>query len=367
MAEERVQKVLSRMGFGSRREIETWIEQGRVKINRNVARLGDKVSDGDRVELNNRRAIVSLETAATRVIAYNKPEGEICSRKDEQNRASVYKNLPKISNGRWIGIGRLDINTSGLLLFTNDGELANRLMHPSSEIEREYASRVRGTVSAQQLEQLQKGVILDDGPANFERIADAGGEGSNHWYHVVLKEGRNREVRRLWESQQVQVSRLIRVRYGPVHLPRNLRQRKAIELGPEEVAQLAAMVGYKPEHQGTGKKPVRVSRSRTNSDVKPLRERSTVKAKGGARPVGRRTAAAQTERSAEPRNTRPATRRTSATAGEDRAAGKRGSAAKTAGGRNTTRRGTANTPRDSRTKTRQGTATSTGSHVKRKK
>ncbi len=126
MTEERVQKVLSRMGFGSRREIEAWIEQGRVKINRDVAKLGDKVSDGDRVELNNRRAIINLETASTRVIAYNKPEGEVCSRKDEKNRASVYKNLPKISNGRWVGIGRLDINTSGLLLFTNDGELANR-------------------------------------------------------------------------------------------------------------------------------------------------------------------------------------------------------------------------------------------------
>lgn len=243
MAEERVQKVLSRMGFGSRREIETWIEQGRVKINRNVAVLGDRVSDGDRVELNNRRAIVSLETATTRVILYNKPEGEVCSRKDEKNRASVYKNLPKISNGRWVGIGRLDINTSGLLLFTNDGELANRLMHPSSEIEREYASRVRGTVSEEQLELLQTGVELEDGLAKFERIEDVGGEGSNHWYHVVLKEGRNREVRRLWETQQVQVSRLIRVRYGSVRLPRNLRMRKAVELPPGDVNQLAAKIG----------------------------------------------------------------------------------------------------------------------------
>jgi 23S rRNA pseudouridine2605 synthase len=352
MTEERVQKVLSRMGFGSRREIETWIEQGRVKINRNVAKLGDKVSDGDRVELNNRRAIVSLETAATRVIAYNKPEGEICSRKDEQKRASVYKNLPKISNGRWVGIGRLDINTSGLLLFTNDGELANRLMHPSSEIEREYASRVRGAVSEQQLEQLQKGVMLDDGPANFERIEDAGGEGSNHWYHVVLKEGRNREVRRLWESQQVQVSRLIRVRYGPVRLPRNLRLRKAVELTPDEVNQLATMVGYKLERPGTVKKPVRGARNRTDSDEKPLRERSTIKTQRGAHPTGRRAPSAEGERGAETRSARPAARKSTSTA---------------AGGRGTARRSTAKTPQTSRTKTRQGTAATTGSHVKRKK
>ena len=312
MAEERVQKVLSRMGFGSRREIETWIEQGKVKINRTVAKLGDRVTDGDRVELNNRRAVVSLETAGTRVILYNKPEGEICSRKDEQKRASVYKNLPKISNGRWVGIGRLDINTSGLLLFTNDGELANRLMHPSGEIEREYASRVRGTVTEQQLEQLQKGVMLDDGPANFERIEDAGGEGSNHWYHVVLKEGRNREVRRLWDSQQVQVSRLIRVRYGPVRLPRNLRLRKAVELPPEDVNQLAAMVGYKIERLGSLKKSVRGAR-RVESSEKPVHARSTVKTQRGAKPIARRTAsAASDERSTDMRGTAKAPRRKTA-------------------------------------------------------
>lgn len=245
MSEERVQKVMSRMGFGSRREIERWIEQGQVKINRKVATLGERVIAGDEVELNGRRALVHLERVSTRVIAYNKPEGEVCSRKDEHDRPTVYRNLPKISNGRWIGIGRLDINTCGLMLFTNDGELANRLMHPSSEIEREYASRVNGAVSEQQLAQLQKKVMLDDGPAHFESILDAGGSGANHWYHVVLKEGRNREVRRLWESQEVRVSRLIRVRYGPVHLPRNLRQRHAVELTPAEVAILAGMVDDK--------------------------------------------------------------------------------------------------------------------------
>ncbi len=274
MAEERVQKVLARMGFGSRREIEAWIEQGRVKINRGTAKLGDKVVDGDRVELNNRRAIISLEPAGTRVIAYNKPEGEVCSRKDEKNRASVYKNLPKISNGRWVGIGRLDINTSGLLLFTNDGELANHMMHPSSGIEREYATRVHGEISDQQLALLQAGVELDDGPAHFETIEDAGGEGSNHWYHVVLKEGRNREVRRLWESQQVQVSRLIRVRYGPVRLPRNLRQRKAIELLPDEVTKLASAVNYKLSRVGMVRKPARSGASRFGAVAGAPRGRS---------------------------------------------------------------------------------------------
>ncbi|MGB5396860.1 MAG: pseudouridine synthase [Gammaproteobacteria bacterium] len=282
MAEERVQKVLARMGFGSRREIEGWIEQGRVKINRTTAKLGDKVADGDRVELNGRRAIVRLEGQSTRVILYNKPEGEVCTRKDEQNRPNVYRNLPSISNGRWVGIGRLDINTSGLLLFTNDGELANRLMHPSSEIEREYASRVHGKVTEQQLEQLQKGVTLDDGPAHFERIEDAGGEGSNHWYNVVLKEGRNREVRRLWESLDVRVSRLIRVRYGPILLPRNLRQKQAIELAPDQVAQLAASVDYKLAQADVVKAGTRAGRGRVAGAAgKPATPRGAPKTKHG--------------------------------------------------------------------------------------
>ena len=290
MAEERVQKVLARMGFGSRREIEGWIEQGRVKINRNTAKLGDKVTDGDRVELNGRRAIVRLEGQSTRVILYNKPEGEVCSRKDEQNRPNVYRNLPSISNGRWVGIGRLDINTTGLMLFTNDGELANRLMHPSSEIEREYASRVHGKVTAEQLEQLQKGVVLEDGPAHFERIEDAGGEGANHWYHVVLKEGRNREVRRLWESQNVQVSRLIRVRYGPILLPRNLRQKQAIELAPDQVALLAATVDYKLAHPGVVEKEYRGGRGRVAAGAgKPAAPRSAPKTQRGTRPRVKKT------------------------------------------------------------------------------
>ena len=245
MSEERLQKALARMGFGSRREIERWIEQGHVKVNGKVAALGVKVKDGDRTEFNGKRIVIRAPKAEVRVLVYNKPVGQVCSRKDEKGRPSVFENLPKITNARWVSVGRLDINTSGLILFTNNGELANRLMHPSNEVEREYAVRVRGEVTAEKLRQLQKGVLLEDGPANFDSIEDVGGEGANHWYHVILHEGRNREVRRLWEAIDTQVSRLIRVRYANVHLPRNLRQGKAVDLELKEVKQIMQSVGLK--------------------------------------------------------------------------------------------------------------------------
>ena len=239
MSEERVQKALARLGFGSRREIERWIEEGAVRVNGEKISLGAKVVEGDRVQLNNRNVIIKADYERTRVILYNKPEGEICSRKDPEGRKSVFKNLPKIQSGRWVNIGRLDINTSGLLLFTNHGELANRMMHPSYDIEREYAVRVNGHVSNDVLTQLQTNVVLEDGPAHFDRIEDGGGQGKNHWYQVVLREGRNREVRRLWEAVNCQVSRLIRTRYGDLSLPRNLRQRHAVELEPDIVKKMA--------------------------------------------------------------------------------------------------------------------------------
>lgn len=250
MSEERVQKALSRMGFGSRREIERWIEQGRIMINGVVAVLGTKVKEGDRAEFNGKRIVIREPKAEVRVLVYNKPVGQVCSRKDEEHRPSVFDQLPKITNARWVSVGRLDINTSGLLLFTNDGELANRLMHPSNEVEREYAVRVRGRITEDKLEQLRKGVLLDDGPANFDSIEDVGGEGANHWYHVILREGRNREVRRLWEAVDVQVSRLIRVRYANIHLPRDLRQGKAADLDLEAVKQLMESVGLKLDEKG---------------------------------------------------------------------------------------------------------------------
>lgn len=252
MFEERAQKALAKLGFGSRREIERWIEQGAVKVNGKKIELGAKLVEGDRVQLNNRSVIINSKQDQTRVILYNKPEGEICTRNDPEGRKSVFKNLPKIKSGRWINIGRLDINTSGLLLFTNNGELANRMMHPSYEIEREYAVRVNGHVSNDVLEKLQKNVELEDGNAHFESIEDGGGQGKNHWYHVVLKEGRNREVRRLWDAVDCQVSRLIRIRYGIFTLPRNLRQRNTVEFDYKVVQQMADDVNLTIE----GPKPV---------------------------------------------------------------------------------------------------------------
>lgn len=250
MSEERAQKALSRMGFGSRREIERWIEHGYVKINGEVIKLGTKVKEGDRAEFNGKRIVIRAPKAEVRVLIYNKPTGEICSRKDEEGRKTVFKGLPKLTNSRWVSIGRLDINTSGLLLFTNNGELANRMMHPSHEIEREYAVRVRGEVSQDKIKQLKKGVELEDGPAHFDDIVDVGGEGSNHWYHVVLREGRNREVRRLWEAVDVTVSRLMRVRYGPVSLSKSIRQGKSMDLEQSEVKQMMEAVGLTLDEKG---------------------------------------------------------------------------------------------------------------------
>ena len=248
MSEERVQKVLARMGFGSRREIERWIEQGRVKVNGEACTLGDRVKPGDHVHVNGKRIIVREEKQEeTRVIMYHKPEGEVCTRSDPEGRPTVFDHLPKAGRARWVGIGRLDINTSGLLLFTTNGELANRLMHPSNEIEREYAVRVNGTVTKNILKQLKTKVILEDGPAHFDDIQDGGGEGYNHWYYVVIREGRNREVRRLWEAVGIRVSRLMRVRYGNIILPKSLRKVRTKDLDASDIKQLGESVGLELE------------------------------------------------------------------------------------------------------------------------
>lgn len=241
---EKLHKVLANLGISSRRQAEKLIDAGRVTVNGKIAKLGDRVTQEDKLAVDGR--IIKRETtyaAKTRVIIYHKPVGEICTRSDEQNRKTVFENLPKISHGRWISIGRLDINTSGLLLFTNDGELANRLMHPSSQIEREYAVRVLGEVSAEILQRLKQGVKLEDGMANFARIRMVGKQKVNHWYHVVLTEGRNREVRRLWESQGVRVSRLSRIRFANIKLPRNLPRGQWQELNATNVRQLLQQVG----------------------------------------------------------------------------------------------------------------------------
>lgn len=241
---ERIQKVLARGGVGSRREIERWIEEGRLKLNGVPAKLGDRLQPGDHLQLNGR--VVHWDKFArqsTRVLIYHKPTGEVVTRRDPEGRPVIFTQLPKLKNGRWIAVGRLDINTSGLLIVTNNGELANRLMHPSSQLEREYAVRILGEVDDASLERLQQGVQLDDGFARFDAIQFQGGEGVNKWYHVVVSEGRNRLVRRLWESQGATVSRLIRVRYGALRLPEGLKTHSFYELPPKELNALLVSAG----------------------------------------------------------------------------------------------------------------------------
>lgn len=241
---ERLQKVLARGGVGSRREIETWIQEGRLQLNGVVAQLGDRLQHGDRLLLNGRTVRWEKYSGQTpRAIIYHKALGEVVTRRDPEGRPTVFAQLPKLDVGRWIAVGRLDINTQGLLLLTNHGELANRLMHPSAAVEREYAVRILGTVTDEMLQRLQNGVELDDGKAHFDSITLSGGEGANKWYHVVVKEGRNRLVRRLWESQGVTVSRLMRVRYGPATLPAGLKAQKCHELEEAELKSLFAYAG----------------------------------------------------------------------------------------------------------------------------
>ncbi len=240
---ERLQKVLARAGFGSRRQIETWIRAGKITVNGKLAELGVSVSESDLVKIEGRLVSISTDPASTaRTLIYHKPAGELTTRKDEAGRPTVFDNLPRIKKGRWITVGRLDFNTSGLLLVTTDGELAHRLMHPSWQVEREYAVRILGKVEEGVLQRLLDGVELDDGVAAFASIRDAGGSGANHWYHVIVREGKNREVRRLWESQGLQVSRLIRIRYGPVGLPREVRAGRFQDLPQDEIKALYAMV-----------------------------------------------------------------------------------------------------------------------------
>lgn len=247
---EKLQKVLARAGLGSRRELETKIAEGRVSVDGKIATLGDRVAIVPGLKVRIDGHLVSLKEPTEqvcRVLAYYKPEGELCTRSDPEGRPTVFTRLPKLRDARWIAVGRLDVNTSGLLLFTTDGELANRLMHPSREVEREYAVRVFGQVDDEKLRQLSRGIQLEDGPAAFKTIKFAGGEGINQWYNVTLTEGRNREVRRLWEAVGVQVSRLMRVRYGDILLPKGLPRGGWSELDLRQTNYLRDLVGLPAE------------------------------------------------------------------------------------------------------------------------
>ena len=237
---EKLQKVLARSGLGSRREMERWIEEGRVTVAGVAAKLGDRVGSDAKIEVDG-RPLEADKGHETRCLLYHKPTGEVCSRKDPEGRRTVFERLPKVRSGRWISIGRLDFNTSGLLLFTTDGELANALMHPRANIEREYMVRVMGDVGEEQLQAMLDGVMLEDGVARFTDIQPGNGDGVNSWYYVVLMEGRNREVRCLWESQGLTVSRLKRVRYGELFIPSKVKKGQWMELSPREISTLYRM------------------------------------------------------------------------------------------------------------------------------
>ncbi|MDQ5906882.1 MAG: rRNA synthase [Pseudomonadota bacterium] len=258
---ERLHKVLAQSGIGSRRDMEDMIISGRVSVNGLPAHVGQLVGPSDRIKVNGKLVHVKFSGRLPRVVLYHKPEGEIVSRDDPEGRETVFDALPRMNGGRWIAVGRLDFNTSGLLLFTSSGELANRLMHPRYEMVREYAVRVLGEISEEKLEQLREGIELEDGPAHFDMIEEGGGEGANHWYRVSLSEGRNREVRRMFEAVGTTVSRLIRVRYGPFLLPPYLKRGKIRELEDSEVETLMRTVGLAQGKGGGPRGNVREQRS----------------------------------------------------------------------------------------------------------
>jgi len=238
----KLQKLLAQKGLGSRREMEALIASGQVKLNDHIAVIGDRAGPGDIVRIGRRVIRIHEEEELPKVLLYHKPEGEIVSRNDPQGRPSVFDKLPYLRSSKWIAIGRLDFNTSGLLIFTNDGALANRMMHPRFEMEREYAVRILGELTEEQMQQLTTGITLEDGEAAFTYLADQGGEGANHWYRVILKEGKNREVRRMFEAIGLTVSRLMRVRFGPINLPPRIKRGQWLELDEKETRRLLSLI-----------------------------------------------------------------------------------------------------------------------------
>lgn len=315
---EKLQKVLANAGHGSRREIEAMIKEGRVSVDGKLATLGDRVEVTPAMKIRVDGRVVSIRESTEsvcRVLAYYKPEGELCTRRDPEGRPTVFDRLPKLRGSRWIAVGRLDINTSGLLLFTTDGELANRLMHPSREVEREYAVRVFGQVDDEKIRQLSRGVQLEDGPASFKTISFQGGEGINQWYNVTLTEGRNREVRRLWEAVGVQVSRLIRVRYGDLPLPKGLPRGGWAELPLNDINYLRELVELDAET--VSKLPVERERRR----MKANQIRRAVKRHGQG---GSAAAAAPNRRSGSANKGTSSTRGSAANKGTTNKSAKRG-------------------------------------------
>lgn len=246
---QKLHKLLAQAGLGSRRDMEELIAAGQATINGKIASIGDRVGAGDIVRIGKRIVHLGFGERLPRVLLYHKPEGEIVSHGDPQGRPSVFDKLPQLRSSKWISIGRLDYNTSGLLIFTTDGDLANQLMHPRFEVEREYAVRIMGRLTPEQANILTTGVKLEDGLAKFDHLSDQGGEGSNHWYRVILKEGRNREVRRMFEALGLTVSRLMRVRFGPINLPPRLKRGKSMELDAAETKRLLELVAYRTDEK----------------------------------------------------------------------------------------------------------------------